>query len=139
MLTGITKGLPALMRAQTAQKKAARVGFDWPDTEPVFEKLREEIREIEMALEQKEGMARIEEEAGDLLFSVVNLARKLGIDSEMALSRSTDKFIARFQEIEKRVDQSGRSVENCTLAELDALWNEVKATKGKAADEERMK
>ena len=125
ILHGISHGLPALIRAQKLQKKAAKVGFDWPDAAPVLEKIREEADEI--AVEMAKGDAKaIAEEVGDLLFSVVNLARKLGVDSESALVAANAKFEQRFGKLEVKLAAQGRQPGECTLAELDAVWDEVK-------------
>jgi MazG family protein len=126
ILDGISNALPALLRSQTVQKKAARVGFDWPDTEPVFEKIAEETAEVREAI-RSGNPAALEAEIGDLLFSVVNLARKLGIDAETALAGSTRRFIARFQSIERRLEADGRRVGDTPLAELDRLWELAKS------------
>ena len=126
-LDGIPGGLPALMLAQKTQKKAARLGFDWPDAAPVFDKLHEEISEIRAALAApKTPTDDIEDELGDLLFTVVNLARKLHLDAETALHRATRKFAARFRAVEQLAAVRGVVLEKLTLAELDALWDEVK-------------
>ncbi|MES2595969.1 MAG: nucleoside triphosphate pyrophosphohydrolase [Verrucomicrobiota bacterium] len=125
MLHGVGSGLPALMRGQKLQKKAARVGFDWPDATPVFGKLREEIAELEEAVAQGE-IAAMEEELGDLLFTVVNLARKLGIDSEPALAAANEKFVRRFHAIEEKITAAGKRLNECTLEEMDAAWDAVK-------------
>ena len=126
-LDGIPGGLPALMHAQKTQKKAARIGFDWPDATPVFDKLHEEIAELCAALsEPQEPAGGIEDELGDLLFTVVNLARKLDLDAETALHRSTRKFTARFRAVEQLATARGLVLEKLTLAELDHLWDEVK-------------
>ena len=124
VLDGISHGLPALIRAEKVQKKAARVGFDWPDATPVFSKVREELAEVESALGDAH---RVEDEIGDVLFAAVNLARKLKIDAEVALQRATDKFSARFREVERLGRERGLVLEKLTLAELDAIWDEVKA------------
>jgi len=124
-LDGISGGLPALMHAEKVQKKAARVGFDWGEVAPVLAKIREELAEVEAELPRGAG-SRIEEEIGDLLFSVVNLARKLKIDGETALQRSTGKFSARFRQVEALARERGLFLEKLTLPELDALWDEVK-------------
>ena len=124
-LDGISGGLPALMRAEKVQKKAARVGFDWNETAPVVAKIREELAEVEVEM-TKGDSGKIEEEIGDLLFSVVNLARKLKVDGETALQRATDKFAARFRQVEALARERGLVLEKLTLAELDALWDEVK-------------
>ncbi len=115
-------GLPALMRAQKMQTRAARVGFDWENIEGVFSKIREELAEVEEA-----GQGELEEEIGDLLFSVVNLARKAGIDSEVALQRATGKFLSRFHAMEKVVEQRGETMGRVKMEELDAIWEQVKA------------
>ncbi|MDB6174613.1 MAG: MazG family protein [Chthoniobacteraceae bacterium] len=124
-LDGVSGGLPALMRAEKVQKKAARVGFDWSEVAPVLEKIREEIAEVEAEI--GEAPERIEDEIGDLFFSVVNLARKLRIDGEVALHRATDKFVGRFHQLEKLALERGLALDKMTLAELDALWDDVKA------------
>ena len=124
VLDGISHGLPALIRAEKVQKKAARVGFDWPDAEPVFAKVREELAEVEAVLGDAQ---KVEDEIGDVLFAAVNLARKLKIDAEVALQRATDKFSGRFREVERLARERGLAIETLTLAELDAIWDEVKA------------
>jgi MazG family protein len=124
-LDGISGGLPALLRAEKVQKKAARVGFDWSEIAPVVAKIREELAEVEAELPGGSDV-RIEEEIGDLLFAVVNLARKLKVDGETALQRATDKFDARFRAIETLARERGLALEKLTLAELDTLWEEVK-------------
>jgi len=124
-LDGISSGLPALMRAEKVQKKAARVGFDWSEAAPVVAKIREELAEVEAELPA--GSAeKIEDEIGDLLFSVVNLARKLKVDGETALQRATDKFGNRFRAVEGLARERGIELEKLSLAELDVLWDEVK-------------
>jgi MazG family protein len=130
-LVGLPGGLPALLHAQKTQKMAARVGFDWPDVEPVFAKLHEEISELRAALTAPPAdllspISAIEDELGDLLFTVVNLARKLHLDAETALHRSTRKFSARFRAVEQLASARGITLEKLTLAELDQLWDEVK-------------
>lgn len=125
-LDGISSGLPALMRAEKVQKKAARVSFDWSEAAPVIAKIREELAEVEAELGAPQASAKIEEEVGDLLFSVVNLARKLKIDGETALQRATDKFSGRFRKVEALAKERGINMEKSTLAELDVLWDEVK-------------
>jgi MazG family protein len=126
VLDGISAGLPALMRAEKVQKKAARVGFDWSELAPVFEKIREELEEVEGAVAAGDSLA-IEDELGDLLFSVANLARKLKVDGETALQRATGKFIARFQKMEALAVTQQLALEKLSLAELDVLWEQVKA------------
>jgi MazG family protein len=125
VLDGIPPRFPALMTAQKLQNRAARHGFDWPDVEPVFEKVREELDELEEAYVKGDG-ANIREEIGDLLFVMVNLARHFSIDAEAALRNSNRKFTRRFQYIEERVADQGRQMNECHLEELDALWDEAK-------------
>jgi len=125
ILHGISHGLPALIRAQKLQKKAAKVGFDWPDVNPVLDKVREEAAEIVEAMQSGNATA-ISEEVGDLLFTVVNLARKLGVDAESALVAANVKFEKRFGQVETHIAAQGRRIEDCTLAEMDAVWDEIK-------------
>jgi MazG family protein len=124
-LHGVSKAMPSLMRAQKLQRKAAKVGFDWPDAAPVLDKIREEADEIAEAV-AKLNQAGIEEEVGDLLFSVVNLARKLGVDAEVALAGANEKFTGRFRQLEERVEARGKQLGEMSLAEMDAVWDEVK-------------
>ncbi|GAB4356959.1 MAG: nucleoside triphosphate pyrophosphohydrolase [Immundisolibacter sp.] len=125
-LAGVALALPALQRAQKLQKRAARVGFDWPDLTPVLDKLDEELAELRAALGSgaREAMA---DELGDLLFVIANLARHLELDAEEALRRGNAKFERRFAYIEDQLLAAGRRIEDCTLAELDRLWDEAKA------------
>jgi nucleoside triphosphate diphosphatase len=125
LLHGTGHGLPALMRAQKLQKKAARVGFDWPDATPVFGKIREEAVELEEAIASGDK-AHMEEELGDLLFSVVNLARKLGIESEPALAAANEKFTRRFHAMETHLREKGHELGKLPLEQMDAAWDEVK-------------
>ena len=126
-LARIPRNLPALMRAAKVQKKAAEAGFDWPDEAGVRDKLREEIGETLEALEGGEP-ARIEEELGDLMFTIVNLTRfRGGTDASGILQRATDKFVRRFQFLEKELARSGRSVSDAGPEELDRLWNQAKS------------
>ena len=124
-LAGLTKALPALMRAQKAQTKAARVGFDWPDHAPVIAKVEEELEETKDAISAQQPDA-IADEIGDLLFAVVNLARKNNIDAEGALAASTEKFIARFHGVEKELKQRGKKLGESDLEEMDEIWNRLK-------------
>ena len=121
-LDGVARALPALMRAEKLQNRAARVGFDWPEIGPVYEKIDEEIEEVKNALSQ----AEIEEELGDLMFAVVNLARHHGVDAEHALRRGNDKFEARFRQIEDHLTAAGKQASDCSLEELEDLWTLVK-------------
>jgi tetrapyrrole methylase family protein/MazG family protein len=121
----LPKHLPALLKADKVQRKVARVGFDWKHIRDVIAKVEEEVREVKHALASKDRK-HFEEELGDLLFAVVNLARFEDLQAEEVLNRSTTKFIKRFQQIEKAVHASGRKLENCTLKELDTLWESAK-------------
>lgn len=126
VLDGITDGLPGLMRAEKVQKRAAKVGFDWSEIPPVAAKVREELAEVEAAVARGDADA-VEDELGDLLFATVNLSRKLKVDGEVALQRATDKFSRRFREVESLANARGLALDKMSLAELDALWDEVKA------------
>lgn len=117
--------LPALMRAQKVQGRAAKSGFDWEDQKGAFDKLNEEINELKNAMEQGDR-ANIEEELGDVLFSCVNVSRFIGVDSEEALKSSTDKFIARFKVVEALALEKGISMEDSDIHSLDALWKKAK-------------
>ncbi len=125
VLDGVAPGLPALLRASKLQKRAARVGFDWPDIAPIFDKLAEETAELQAA--RAESPEALFEEMGDLLFAAANLARHLDIDPEAALRAANAKFIRRFAAIEQALAAEGRRPEDSTLAEMDALWNAAKA------------
>ena len=122
--------LPALMRAQKVQKKAADVGFDWDDINGVLDKIREETDELYLAIE-KNDTQNAAEELGDLLFSVVNAARFLKINSEEALRRATDKFIDRFDILEQLAQQNSQNLSNLSLEELEILWQQAKIEKNK--------
>jgi len=124
-LDGVPRSLPALLRAQRTQAKAARVGFDWTDVRDVEAKVREEHREMREALESGDK-SRFSDELGDLLFASVNLARFKGVDAECALDSAVERFSRRFRAVEERVWSEGRKTTDCTLAELDAHWNTVK-------------
>lgn len=126
VLDGIPRALPALVRAQNAQKKAARVGFDWPDTSFVIDKFREEVAELSAELDDGDPR-RLEHEIGDILFTAVNMARKLNIEAELALENSTQRFIRRFRHIETALAADGRAIDQTPLAELDRLWEAAKA------------
>jgi MazG family protein len=126
LLGGVAQALPALRRAQKLQQRAAQVGFDWPDLEPVLDKLDEELAELRQALDQGERAA-VAEELGDLLFVMANLARHLQVDAEDALRQGNAKFERRFAYIEQALQAAGQRPQDCTLAQLDALWNAAKA------------
>jgi len=127
VLDDVALGLPALMRAVKLQKRAARVGFDWPHPDDVLEKLAEELRELVEARESLTEAATFEE-FGDMLFVVANLARHLQVDPEAALRAANAKFTRRFRAIEAALAAEGRRPEDSTLAEMDALWDAAKAT-----------
>lgn len=125
VLEGLSKALPALKSAQKMQSKVAKVGFDWKQVEPVYDKINEEITEVKAAVKNNDS-DNIEEEIGDLLFSVVNLARHLKVDSENALRKASNKFERRFREVEVLCTQSGVDMSNKSEAELIKLWDKVK-------------
>jgi len=129
LMEGLPRHLPALMRAYRLTQRASKVGFDWADKDQVWEKLEEELREFQDALsEGKEEDLR--DELGDILFTLVNLSRFIGVDPEDALRRVTNKFAERFQYIEKRLHAEGKDPQGASLAEMDALWEESKGEKG---------
>ncbi|PYL19322.1 MAG: nucleoside triphosphate pyrophosphohydrolase [Verrucomicrobia bacterium] len=128
-LASLPKALPALIRAQKAQSKAARVNFDWTEVRDVIAKVEEELREIKEA-GASQDREMIEDETGDLLFAVVNLARKCKIDAESALQKATDKFVARFNRLEDELKARGKKLGDVDLAEMDAIWNEIKKDAG---------
>ncbi len=126
LMDGVSAGMPALIHAEKIQRRAAKAGFDWSDAAPVFAKLREEMIEVEQAAAEQ-SKSRVEDEIGDLLFTVVNLARKLHIDAEVALRAATAKFGRRFRQVEQIAASRGIQMDAATLAELDAIWDMVKA------------
>jgi MazG family protein len=132
LLQGVGQGLPALMKSQKLQKKAAKVGFDWPDVAPVFGKIREEADELEVACAAQDTSG-MEHELGDLLFSVVNLARKLGVDAEAALAATNERFTRRFTYVEQHISQQGLSMEEASLEQMDAAWDAAKVQEAAAA------
>ena len=125
LLDDVPVALPALSRAAKLQKRAAQVGFDWPEALPVVDKVREELDEVLEAMSENDTAA-VAEEIGDLLFVVVNLARHLKVDPETALRSANGKFDRRFRFIEQALRDNGRPIEDCTLEEMDALWGEAK-------------
>ena len=126
-LAGVATGLPALTRAEKLQRRAARVGFDWPDLKPVFAKLREELAELEHEVDTQASRERLQDELGDVLFATANLARKLGMDPEQALRGTNRKFERRFRYLETRLAERGLRPEQSTLEEMDAYWDEAKS------------
>jgi MazG family protein len=129
VLDGVARALPALARAEKLQRRASRVGFDWGAPEPILDKIAEEIGELgaELATADKD---RITDELGDVLFAVVNLARHLDIDAEVALRGTNAKFERRFRYVEKMLQVGGKSPEQSTLEEMEALWKDAKTTEG---------
>ena len=130
LLEGIPSKLPAIHEAHQISSRAARVGFDWPDVEGIFEKLQEEVRELrEVIAEGDDGgrRERLEDEIGDMLFVIVNIARYLKIDSESALKRANRKFKSRFQYMENELAKQGKTVEQVSLDEMEALWQKAKS------------
>ncbi len=122
-LKSVAVSLPALMRAQKVQAKAAKVGFDWRDVSGALDKIHEETRELEEAIEKDTNK---EEELGDLLFSVVNVSRFIGADSEEALYKTINKFVARFSHVESMANKEGRALSDMSLEEMDRLWDKSK-------------
>ena len=126
-LDGVARALPALLRAEKIQKRAARVGFDWKQTGPVIDKIEEELGELRAELAASDvDQARLTDELGDVLFAVANLARHCKIDPEAALRATNDKFERRFRHIERRLAEAGRKPADATLDEMEALWQEAK-------------
>lgn len=125
VLSGVPSALPALIKANRIQEKAANVGFDWEQPAQVWDKVKEEIAEVETELNAGEQL-RIEAEFGDLLFAVVNAARLYGVNPENALEKTNRKFISRFNYIEKKAKEKGTELKNMSLEEMDSLWNEAK-------------
>ena len=123
VLCSVPKGFPALLRAQKIQKKARKVGFDWDSAQEAFPKIQEELHELELAMEQNGSIA---EEAGDLLFAVVNVIRLLGLDAEQVLHDAADKFIRRFAKMEALADADGVKLDALTLKEQDVYWEKAK-------------
>ncbi|MEZ5756908.1 MAG: nucleoside triphosphate pyrophosphohydrolase [Emcibacteraceae bacterium] len=129
ILDGVTIGLPALTRAVKLQKRAARVGFDWPETSQVIDKLNEEMAELsEELVKNNQNKDKIEEEFGDMMFVYANLARHLKIDPEEALRRANHKFTNRFNKIEQYIENEEKTINQYTLEELDEFWEKAKET-----------
>ena len=128
ILADVASGIPPFIKARKLQKKAAQVNFDWPNAILVLAKIQEELNELQSAIEAKEEHERLEEEVGDLLFSVVNICRHLKVDAEQAVQKANIKFEARFREIEKLVSDRKQSLAELDAEELDKLWEQVKAS-----------
>jgi MazG family protein len=129
VLSGVPKALPSLVKAMRLQEKAKQVGFEWENKEQVWDKVEEEINEMKEAIEES-NQKKIEEEFGDVVFSLVNFARFLNIDAENALEITNKKFIDRFTQMEQAAQAKGRSLNDMRLKEMDAIWNEIKQHKG---------
>lgn len=125
VLEGVPKSLPALVKANRIQDKVAGVGFDWEEPQQVFEKLKEELEELQHEISE-DNASKIEAEFGDVLFSMINYARFLKVDPENALERTNKKFIKRFQYLELKANEIGKSLQDMTLTEMDVYWNEAK-------------
>ncbi len=125
IVDGLPKHLPALQKAQKLQKKVAKVGFDWTNIQDVIAKVDEELGEVKEAILES-NPENIEGEVGDLLFSIVNLARFLKLDTENVLHKTIYKFVNRFKRVETELAAMGKDIEKCTLEEMDAVWNKVK-------------
>jgi len=125
LLTGVPRSMPSLLRAHEIGMRVAAVGFDWTGPADVISKIEEEVAELRGAA-LTEGADRVEEEMGDLLFSIANLARKLGVEPESALRKANEKFSARFAALEERFEAQGRSVHDATLGEMEEVWEEIK-------------
>lgn len=133
VLAGVPRSLPALLRAYRVGQKASNAGFDWPDLAGPIEKIDEELAELREAL-AGEDRTRQEEELGDLLFAIVNVARKLKIEPELALRGTVERFQSRFRVVEQGLAAEGRSLAEASLAEMDALWDEAKARENLGAE-----
>ncbi|MBL7767181.1 MAG: nucleoside triphosphate pyrophosphohydrolase [Chitinophagaceae bacterium] len=130
VLSGVPLSLPAMIKALRLQEKSKQVGFEWEVTEQVKEKLMEELAELQEVIEQKD-QDRIEDEFGDVLFSMMNYARFLNVDPENALERTNKKFQRRFMQMESMLLAKGQSLNELTLGEMDVLWNQIKANEAK--------
>jgi XTP/dITP diphosphohydrolase len=125
VISGVPVSLPATVKAMRLQEKAKQVGFEWDNREQVWEKVEEEIQELKEAI-QSGHLEKTEEEFGDVVFSLINYARFLQVDAENALERTNKKFIHRFTSMEEKALQSGKNLNEMTLAEMDAIWNHIK-------------
>ncbi len=126
VLEGVPRSLPAMIKATRIQEKARGVGFDWDDQEQVWAKVNEELNELKAEIDSKAEHAKLEDEFGDVLFSMINYARFLNVDPEMALERTNKKFIKRFQYLEAGAKKAGKELSDMTLAEMDEYWNAAK-------------
>lgn len=138
LLDGVSRALPATLEGFQLTRKASRIGFDWDNTSGVFDKIREETAELEIALNDKDHL-RIEEEMGDFLFAAVNLARFLHVDPEIALKKANAKFSRRFRAMESRARESGREFRDLPREEMETLWEATKEAEGEPAPRELAK
>lgn len=127
VLAGVPLSLPAMVKAYRIQEKVRGVGFDWENVSQVYQKVEEEMGELQAEIAGNAPVERIEDEFGDLLFALINYSRFIGVNPEDALERTNRKFIRRFQNMEQRADASGRKLHEMTLSEMDQWWNEAKA------------
>jgi len=126
VLGGVPKGLPALIKAERIQEKVRGVGFVWDNPEQVWQKVQEEMNELNAEIVSKQSAKKTEEEFGDVLFTLINYARFLNISPETALEKANKKFIKRFEFIEQKINEQGRSITDSNLTEMDGFWNEAK-------------
>ena len=126
VLSGVPNSMPALLKAYRIQEKARAVGFDWEEPHQVFDKVKEEINELEKEISEKSPLEKIENEFGDVLFSLINYARFLNVNPEDALEKTNKKFIKRFNYMEQKIKEQGKQLSDCSLAEMDVFWNEAK-------------
>lgn len=127
VLEGVPKSLPAMVKANRIQEKARGVGFDWDEQHQVWEKVQEELQELQHEVEQKASAEKIEEEFGDVLFSMINYARFIGVNPEDALERTNKKFIHRFQYLEEKANASEKKLADMSLEDMEAIWQEAKS------------
>jgi len=133
LLDDISSSLPAILRAVKLQKRAASIGFDWPNKEPVINKIEEELNELKIELKEVENQLRIQDEMGDLLFSCVNLSRHSGVDPEIALRHANHKFVRRFKFIEGQLSVQNKSLADTSLEDMEMLWQEAKMNEKKSS------
>ncbi len=126
VLSGVPQGLPAIVKAYRIQEKARGIGFDWEEPHQVWDKVIEEMNELQDEVKSQEDKSKIESEFGDLLFALVNYARFIGVNPEDALERTNKKFISRFQYLEEKSKEDGKLMQDMTLGEMDVYWNEAK-------------
>lgn len=129
VLGGVPKSLPAMIKAQRIQEKARAIGFDWDEPAQVWEKVQEELNELKVEIDSHAAQTKIEDEFGDVLFSIINYARFVGVNPEDALERTNKKFIKRFQYLEQAAAKNNKSLSDMTLSEMDVYWNEAKSSK----------